>query len=114
DEQEVLDRLYGGAEAGGRVADDGAQQVWATINSGAAAGRQQPRTRPHPPPQGARPTIQIMDGQLLRILEQTEDALLVSGLPIFSRARRLVEPVSHSMSPADGRQITTTPPPPLT
>jgi Bifunctional DNA primase/polymerase, N-terminal len=107
DEQEVLDRLYEAAEACGLVADDGAQQVWATINSGAAAGRQQPRTRPQPPPQGARPTIQIMDGQLLRILEQTEDALLVSGLPIFSRAGMLVEPVSESMSAADGRKIIT-------
>src|SRR5262249_61001659 len=86
----------------------GAQQVWATIDSGAAAGRQQPRTRPQPPPQGAsRPNIQIMDGQLLRVLEETESALLVSGLPIFSRAGMLVEPVSESMSAADGRKTIT-------
>ena len=99
--------MYEAAEACGLVADDGAQQVWATINSGAAAGRQQPRTRPQPPSQGARPTIQIIDGQLLRILGETEDALLVSGLPIFSRAGMLVEPVSESMSAADGRKTIT-------
>jgi hypothetical protein len=59
DEQEVYDRLYEAAETCGLVADDGPQQVWATINSGAAAGRQHPRTRPQPPPQGARPTIRF-------------------------------------------------------
>jgi hypothetical protein len=105
DEQEVRDRLFEAAEVCRLVADDGAQQAWATIDSGAAAGRQQPRTRPQPPPQGAaRPTIQIMDGQLLRVLGETEDALLASGLPIFSRAGMLVEPVAESMSAADGRK----------
>jgi hypothetical protein len=104
DEQEVRDRLFEAAEICRLVADDGAQQAWATIDSGAAAGRQQPRARPQPPPQGAsRPTIQIMDGQLLRILGETEDALLASGLPIFSRAGMLVEPVVENMS-ADGHK----------
>ena len=105
DEQEVRDRLFEAAQICGLVADDGAQQVWATIDSGAAAGRQQPRTRPQPPPQSAaRPTIQIMDGQLLRILGETEDALLASGLPIFSRAGMLVEPVAENMSASDGQK----------
>jgi Bifunctional DNA primase/polymerase, N-terminal len=105
DEQEVRDRLFEAAEVCRLVADDGAQQAWATIDSGAAAGRQQPRTRPQSPPQGAaRPTIQVMDGQLLRVLGETEDALLASGLPIFSRAGMLVEPVAENMSAADGRK----------
>jgi Bifunctional DNA primase/polymerase, N-terminal len=105
EEQEVRDRLFEAAETCRLVADDGAQQVWATIDSGAAAGRQQPRTRPQPPSQGAaRPTIQIMDGQLLRVLGETEDALLASGLPIFSRAGMLVEPVAENMSASDGRK----------
>src|SRR5262249_33956109 len=105
EEQEVRDRLFEAAEICRLVADDGAQQAWATIDSGAAAGRQPPRTRPQPPPQGtARPTIQIMDGQLLRVLGETEDALLASGLPIFSRAGMLVEPVTENMSAADGRK----------
>ena len=104
DEQEVRDRLYEAAETCGLVADDGAASVLATIDSGAEAGRKQPRTRPQPPPQGARPTIQVMDGQLLRILGETEDALLASGLPVFSRAGMLVEPVAENMSASDGRK----------
>jgi len=106
DEQEVRDRLFEAAETCGLVADDGAASVLATIDSGAEAGRKQPRVRPQPPPQGARPTIQIMDGQLLRILGETEDALLASGLPVFSRAGMLVEPVAENMSAADGRKTT--------
>src|SRR5262249_19173769 len=81
---------------------DGAASVEATIDSGAQAGKKQPRARPQPTPQGARPIIQIMDGQLLRILGETEDALLASGLPVFSRAGMLVEPVSESMPASDG------------
>jgi hypothetical protein len=104
DEQEVRDRLFEAAEACGLVADDGAASVEATIDSGAQAGRKQPRARPQPPPQGARPTIQVIDGQLLRILNETEDALLASGLPIFSRAGMLVEPVAENMSASDGRK----------
>ena len=104
DEQEVRDRLFEAAETCRLVADDGAASVEATIDSGAEAGRKQPRTRPQPPSQGARPTVQIMDGQLLRILSETEDALLASGLPIFSRAGMLVEPVAENMSASDGRK----------
>src|SRR5262249_4694934 len=46
DEREVRDRLFEAAEACGLVADDGAQQVWATIASGITAGAAQPRSRP--------------------------------------------------------------------
>jgi hypothetical protein len=105
DEQEVRDRLFEAAETCRLVADDGAASVETTIESGAQAGRKQPRTRPHAPSQGGiRPTIQIMDGQLLRILGETEDALLASGLPVFSRAGMLVEPVAENMSASDGRK----------
>src|SRR5215467_11672923 len=107
DEQEVRDRLFEAAVTCGLVADDGAASVEATIDSGAQAGRKQPRTRPRPAPQsGARPTIDLMDGQLLRIIGETEDALLASGLPIFSRAGMLIEPVSENMSASDGRTTT--------
>src|SRR6516164_1024238 len=103
DEQEVRDRLFEAAVTCGLVADDGATAVEATIESGAQAGRKQPRTRPQPLSHGSvRPTIQIIDGQLLRILGETEDALLASGLPVFSRAGMLVEPVSESMPASDG------------
>jgi Bifunctional DNA primase/polymerase, N-terminal len=102
DEQEVRDRLFEAAQICGLVADDGTAAVEATINSGAQAGSQQPRTRPQPPSQGA--TIKILDGQLLRILKETEDALLASGVPVFSRAGMLVEPVSENMAASDGRK----------
>jgi hypothetical protein len=105
DEQEVRDRLFEAAETCRLVADDGAAAALATIDSGITDGRKQPRTRPQPPSQGGvRPTIQIMDGQLLRILGETEDALLASGLPVFSRAGMVVEPVAETMSAADGRK----------
>src|SRR5262249_12741673 len=105
DEKEVHDRLFEAAETCRLVADDGAASVEATINSAAQAARNRPRTRPQPPPQaGSRPIIQIIAGQLPRILSETEDALLSSGLPIFSRAGSLVEPVAETMLAAGGRK----------
>jgi RecA-family ATPase len=47
-ESEVHDRLYGAAVASGLVADDGADAVRATIESGASAGLIKPRTIPEP------------------------------------------------------------------
>jgi Protein of unknown function (DUF3631)/Bifunctional DNA primase/polymerase, N-terminal len=46
DENEVCERLYAAAEACGLVAEDGAASVRATIESGAKAGRAQPRQAP--------------------------------------------------------------------
>ena len=104
DEQEVRDRLFEAAQTCGLVADDGAPAVWATINSAAQAGKAQPRTRPQPQPQrtGPRPTIQVIAGQLPRIIHEAENALVTSGLPIFSRAGSLVQPVRR---PAAVRQV---------
>jgi hypothetical protein len=105
DEEEVRDRLFEAAEVCRLVADDGAPAVLATIDSGITAGKKQPRSRPQPPSQsGIRPTIQIADGELLRILTEIEDALLASGLPVFSRAGLLVEPVTEVMPATDGRK----------
>jgi hypothetical protein len=103
DEQQIRERLFEAAETCQLVADDGAPAVLATIASGLAAGKQKPRARTQPGPQpGARPTIQLVDGELLRILTETEDALLASYLPVFSRAGMLVEPVVEVMPAADG------------
>jgi hypothetical protein len=103
DEQQIRERLFEAAETCQLVADDGAPAVLATIASGLAAGKQKPRARTQPVPQpGARPTIQLVDGELLRILTETEDALLASYLPVFSRAGMLVEPVVEVMPAADG------------
>jgi hypothetical protein len=104
DEQDARDRLYEAAGICGLVADDGAPSVWATINSGAAAGRQQPRPRSQPQPQGGPPIIQIKDGELLRIIDEIEDALLASGAQVFSRAGRLVMPVTELEKASDGRK----------
>jgi Bifunctional DNA primase/polymerase, N-terminal len=107
DEQDVRDRLFEAAETCRLVADDGAPAALATIDSGIAAGKQKPRSRPQPASQtGARPTIQLADGELLRILTEIEDALLESGLPVFSRAGRLVEPVAENMPASDNRKTT--------
>jgi hypothetical protein len=107
-EQEVHDELFAAAQVCGLVADDGAASVEATIASAAQAGRAQPRTRPQPQPQpqqtGPRPTIQVIAGQLPRLVGEVEDALLASGAPVFSRAGRLVEPVIEEMLAADGRK----------
>jgi hypothetical protein len=102
DEQDIRDRLFEAAETCRLVADDGAAQAWATIDSGITAGKKQPRSRPQPRSQTARPTIKLEDGELLRILTETEDALLASCLPVFSRAGMLVEPVTEVMPAADG------------
>jgi Bifunctional DNA primase/polymerase, N-terminal len=107
DEQEVCDRLFEAAETCRLVADDGAPATLATIGSGITAGKQQPRTRPQPPSQsGILPTIHLADGELLRILTEIEDALLASGLPVFSRAGMLVEPVAENMAASDNRKTT--------
>jgi hypothetical protein len=105
DEDEVRNALLAAATACGLIADDGLVSVEATINSGAQAGAQQPRTRPQPRVQtGPRPTIQIVGGQLPRVINETEDALVASGLPIFSRAGTLVEPTSEDMLAAGGHK----------
>jgi hypothetical protein len=49
-------------------------------------------------------TIRVMAGQLPRILNETEDALLVTGMPIFSRAGSLVHPVVDSVQAANNRK----------
>src|SRR5262249_51243731 len=103
DEQEVRDRLFEAAEPCQLVADAGAPQAWATIDSGITAGKKQPRSRPQPQ-SSAHPTIQLADGELLRILTEIEDALLASNAPVFSRAGRLVEPVAENMPASDGRK----------
>jgi RepB DNA-primase N-terminal domain len=50
------------------------------------------------------PTIRIVDGQLPRTVEETEQALVAAGVPIFVRAGTLVEPVSESTMAANGRK----------
>jgi hypothetical protein len=111
DEQEVRDRLFEAAQTCGLVSDDGAASVEATIDSAYTAARTQPRTRPQPGPQPAQPrnraVIQIVAGQLPRAADEIIDALLASGIPIFSRGNALVEPVAETVPAADGRKTVT-------
>lgn len=53
-------------------------------------------------PSYALPTIKIRDGQLPRVVRETEEAVRQSGAAIFSRAGRLVYPVSETASAANG------------
>jgi len=53
------------------------------------------------------PTIRLVDGQLPRTVEATEQAMLSANLDIFSRAGELVYPVSESRPAAHGRKTIT-------
>ena len=65
----------------------------------AAAGRGHPRLDlPRPP---RRPTIEVKRGYIARTIDEAEDALLASGLPIFERARMLVHPIVSTLPAAD-------------
>jgi Bifunctional DNA primase/polymerase, N-terminal len=129
DEQEVRDRLFKAAEDCGLVADDGAQQVWATINSGATAGSAQPRSRPQPgvgpqpapqpqpqPQPGAapqpqpRPTqarvlsvIRLIEGRLPKAVDEAETALLAANCHIYQRGDLIVRPIKPKLKAASNR-----------
>jgi len=82
--------------------------------SSQAAGRPgaAPGTAPGAAPSAARaphilPTIRLVDGQLPRTVEATEQAMLAANLDIFSRAGELVYPVSESRPAANGRKTIT-------
>jgi hypothetical protein len=91
DDQEVRDRLFKAAEACGLVGNDGAQSVWATIDSAAQAAKGHPRSRPSVQPQSqnqsGRPTIRIIAGELPRVVNEAEAALIAAGgLHLYSAA----------------------------
>jgi hypothetical protein len=71
-----------------------------------------PGTAPGAAPSAARaphilPTIRLVEGQLPRTVEATEQAMLAANLDIFSRAGELVYPVSESRPAANGRKTIT-------
>ena len=109
DEQEVRDRLFKAAEACGLVADDGAQSVWATIDSAAQAAKAHPRSRPsvqpQPQQQSGRPTIRIVSGELPRIVNEAEAALLAAGgLNLYQRGGLIVRPVLSKLKASNNRE----------
>jgi hypothetical protein len=107
DEQTVRDRLFEAAEACGLVSDDGAQTVWATIDSAANAARNHPRTRPsaqHQRAPNALPRIRLLAGELPAIVDQAEQALLASNVEFYQRGGLIVRPVRSQLKAADDRQ----------
>jgi Bifunctional DNA primase/polymerase, N-terminal len=122
-EQEVRERLFAAAEASGLVDDDGPQAVEATINSGAQAGRAQPRLQPPPQPQPSSapqsqqqspqpqpspspstPVIRLVEGQLPRAVDEAEAALIANGRRhIYQRGDLLVRPIKPKLKAADDR-----------
>ena len=109
DEQEVRDRLFKAAEACGLVADDGAPSVQATIDSAAQAAKAHPRSRPsvqpQPQQQSGRPTIRIIAGELPRIVNEAEAALLAAGgFNLYQRGGLLVRPVLSKLKASNNRE----------
>jgi putative DNA primase/helicase len=119
----VRERLFAAAEASGLVDDDGPQAVEATINSGAQAGRAQPRLQPPPQPQPSSapqsqqqspqpqpspspstPVIRLVEGQLPRAVDEAEAALIANGRRhIYQRGDLLVRPIKPKLKAADDR-----------
>jgi hypothetical protein len=69
----------------------------ASTAPGAAPPPPQPQPHPH-----VLPTIQLRAGQLPRVVEETEQALIAGGVEVFSRAGLLVYPVGEFAIAADG------------
>ena len=115
DEGEVRARLFEAAEQCGLVADDGAQAALSTITSGMQAGLAQPRARRAPPPgpppglplqprpsaPHPLPTIRLTEGELPRIVDEAERALIASRQPIYQRgniAVRVFKPTRSTIA----------------
>ena len=125
-------RLLDAAVASGLVADDGERTAVATIESGLTAGAQRPREMPEHKARsggefrsgkrhaaggdehaadggdgsGDQPVIQVVSGEVPRAVTETEEAIVASGTPIFTRSGSLVRPVIEKVPAAKGRQTT--------
>jgi putative DNA primase/helicase len=54
------------------------------------------------------PVIRVVDGQIARVVDQAQSALIDTGLPIFVNVGRLVEPITVERDAADGRTTPST------
>src|SRR4051812_32948479 len=52
------------------------------------------------------PVIRVVKGEMPRVVDEAESALLEAGVPIFARAGMLVRPVEGSVPAANGRKTT--------
>jgi hypothetical protein len=111
-------RSYGKAVGGAAIAPGGTPGTAGTGLSGGATAASQAAAGPGPgaAPGAASatahaphilPTIRLVDGQLPRTVEATEQAMLAANMDIFSRAGELVYPVSESRPAANGRKTLT-------
>ena len=124
--------LLGTAGACGLIQDDGQHAVLRTIESGLTSGAAHPREMPERkarsgapvrenaerhgdsastagPDDGAhdeRPEIQVVHGEVPRAVTETEEAIIASDTPIFTRSGSLVRPVIETVPAAKGRQTT--------
>jgi putative DNA primase/helicase len=62
----------------------------------------------NPPQQDALPVIKVADGQIARMVDEAQNALLDARLAIFVRGGLLVEPITVERDAADDRTTTTT------
>jgi putative DNA primase/helicase len=60
------------------------------------------------PPVQKLPVIQVVDGQIARIVDEAQDALMRAGLSIFVSGGRMVEPITVEREAADGRTTSST------
>ena len=78
------------ATGGGVGSGGGGGGGSASAAPGAISPPPQPQPRPH-----VLPTIQLRAGQLPRVVDETEQALITGGVEVFSRAGLLVYPVGE-------------------
>jgi hypothetical protein len=64
--------------------------------------------RQNPNRQRNLPIIKIADGQIARMVDEAQNALIKGQLPIFVRGGRVVEPISVEREAADGSRTMTT------
>lgn len=124
--------LLSAAATCGLVKDDGQHAVLRTIESGLTSGAANPREMPErkarsgapvresegqrrgstdtagPDDNGGddRPEIQVVHGEVPRAVTETEEAIIASDTPIFTRSGSLVRPVIETVPAAKGRQTT--------
>ena len=92
----------------GRVHDEVARSYGkhaGNVSSAVADERSEDDNEPEAAPY-VLPTIRVIAGQLPRVVQETERALVAGGAPVFSRSGTLVRPCVERTTAADGRTTT--------
>ena len=64
--------------------------------------------RQNPTRRRGRRIIRVVDGQIARLVDEAQDALIAAQVPIFVRGGKLVEPVTDKRPAADERKVLVT------